>query len=195
LISLDTAQLVNWQNGKWTNSANMAYFRISCEEITNESSITIESSGGSSSDSAPGYTNQIPISINNDGSVYGYQTDKRLNSSGEVTDSTSTSVTGFIPIKKDDVIRFANMGWVIGDSQYSYCYIWCYDTSFTKVTGVAAHNFTADNFANPETDSDGNLTAFTINGTKADYSTIAYIRVSYRPITGKTAVITVNELI
>ena len=41
LLELDTAQLVAWANTKWSNSANMAYFRISAEEITNDSIITI----------------------------------------------------------------------------------------------------------------------------------------------------------
>lgn len=43
LISLDTAQLVNWDNtaNKWSGAGNMAYFRISAETISDESIITI----------------------------------------------------------------------------------------------------------------------------------------------------------
>lgn len=42
LCVLDTSEVINWSssNNKWTNSANMAYFRISAEEITNDSIIT-----------------------------------------------------------------------------------------------------------------------------------------------------------
>lgn len=44
LLELNTELLVNWNdsdNNRWSNSANMAYFRISAEEITNDSIITI----------------------------------------------------------------------------------------------------------------------------------------------------------
>ena len=43
LRAIDTTELINWNNAnnKWTNSENMAYFRISAEEITNDSVISI----------------------------------------------------------------------------------------------------------------------------------------------------------
>ena len=44
LLELDTNTFVNYSDttyNKWSNSANMAYFRISAEEITNDSIITI----------------------------------------------------------------------------------------------------------------------------------------------------------
>lgn len=43
LLVLDTAELINWDhsNNKWTAASDMAYFRISAEEITADSIITI----------------------------------------------------------------------------------------------------------------------------------------------------------
>ena len=63
------------------------------------------------------YTNQIPISIDTDGSVYngtGYKERKRFGSSGaegdlEYPNSTNAPfITGFIPCKQGDVIRLKN---------------------------------------------------------------------------------------
>lgn len=64
-----------------------------------------------------GYTNQIRVSTDTDGSIYngtGYREKSRCNSSGEVVDLDTVSapqatfVTGFIPAKTGDVIRLKN---------------------------------------------------------------------------------------
>ena len=65
------------------------------------------------------YTNQIPISTDTDGSIFnvvGYKQGYRLNSSGNVAEFTSTDwfVTGFIPVKGGDIIRFSG-AYVEGD--------------------------------------------------------------------------------
>lgn len=67
-------------------------------------------------ESAVEYTNQIAISTDGNGVVFnekGYIENKRLNSTGvlsdlENTDSFNPIVTGYIPIKAGDVLRFKN---------------------------------------------------------------------------------------
>ena len=57
---------------------------------------------------APGYTNQIPISTDTGGSVYngvGYKSGVSLNSSGEEIPSSGAAVSGYIPVRKGDIIR------------------------------------------------------------------------------------------
>lgn len=55
------------------------------------------------------YTNQVPISIDVDGNVYntiGYKNNFRINSSGQEVELNEQLITGFIPCKAGDVIRF-----------------------------------------------------------------------------------------
>lgn len=66
---------------------------------------------------APNYTNQIPISTDADGSVFngtGYRAATRISSSSGVASIANANATypsfttGFIPVKKGDVIRLGN---------------------------------------------------------------------------------------
>lgn len=58
-----------------------------------------------------GYTNQVPISINTDGSIYnggkGYKDDYRIRSGGAEAGYTSVSITGYIPAKAGDHVRLS----------------------------------------------------------------------------------------
>lgn len=138
------------------------------------------------------YTNQIPVSIDTDGSIYngkGYKDGYRLNSSGTETELTGTAVTGFIPVKGLDVIRFKNIAMTTADSSGNY--IQCYDSTFTQVAGCKS-NAIADwdfLFANQTFDENGNLTSFCLESSSYNY---AYIRVSCAGL-DENSVITVNE--
>ncbi len=63
------------------------------------------------------YTNQIPNSINADGTQYvgangedGYKNHAQLNTAGaEASTSSDVGVTGYIPVKKGDIVYFKNM--------------------------------------------------------------------------------------
>lgn len=53
--------------------------------------------------------NQIPISTDASGAVFngvGYQSGYRINSSGNVVEQTGQNITGFIPCKNTDIVRF-----------------------------------------------------------------------------------------
>ena len=87
------------------------------------------------------YTNQLPISVDYDDSVFngsGYQVGKRINSGGtglsDVSNAANASnpvfVTGFIPCKSGDVVRFKN----------------CYMATTAQSTDTSVYGQTIDNF-------------------------------------------------
>lgn len=91
----------------------MAYSKvaIAIPEVTGDIVINVTTEA-----TVAAYTNQIPISTDTDGSIFngvGYKQGYRLNSHGNVADaasggvSTDWFVTGFIPVKGGDVIRFS----------------------------------------------------------------------------------------
>lgn len=58
-----------------------------------------------------GYINQIPLSIDTDGSIYngtGYKRGYRISSSGAEAAMDYTSCSGFIPVSPGDVVRITN---------------------------------------------------------------------------------------
>jgi len=141
-----------------------------------------------------GYTNQIPISVDSAGAVYngtGYKADYRLNSSGTETELAGTGVTGFIPVKRLDVVRMENISYKPGvDSTGDY--IALYDSDFTKTVTikspyVASHDYV---LGSRVLDDDGNLIQFTMSDS-ADAGH-AYMRVSCAGL-GAESIITVNE--
>lgn len=66
-----------------------------------------------------GYTNQIPISTDMDGSVYntvGYKEGYRLSSSGAESAMDGMAVTGFIPCAYKDLVYLQNVGFTYGET-------------------------------------------------------------------------------
>lgn len=89
------------------------------------------------------YTNQVPISIDTDGSVYdgkGYADGYRFNSSGEQAAQAGTCVTGYIPYNKADVIR---MKGVEMQAETLHCGFMFFDSNFNKLCGWHAPNTVA----------------------------------------------------
>ena len=156
----------------------------------------------------PKYTNQIPNSITSSKTPYvgtngedGYKVGYRLNSSGVEAAASGIAVTGFIPVKLNDVIYFKNVGFKVGDSNYSYSYISFYDSSFNPVGTGHASNFTTNVTNTYTTYSNGQLASVTVNTSKnSGLSKAAYMRISYMYATGYggtgnagDAIVTVNE--
>ena len=57
---------------------------------------------------SPAYTNQIPLSVDAGGAIYngvGYKSGVLLNASGAETSGSGVAVSGYIPVKKGDIIR------------------------------------------------------------------------------------------
>lgn len=92
---------------------------------------------------APSYTNQIPISTDASGNVYGtngYTLNTRLNSSGNVVDASGCLVTGFIPCAVGDTIRLnkfvTSLNTYGGNAKILF-----FDSSRTKISGTNANKF------------------------------------------------------
>ena len=133
------------------------------------------------------YTNQIPISTDTDGSIYngvGYQKGYRLNSSGMPSAQTPTYITGFIPCKTGDIIRFKNMGLIEGSSTLSEQRIAFYDSEKTCIS-TPYWTGTSPTYMN------GQLASLVV----PSYTTsVAYARFGCYSIDA-SSIITVNEVI
>ena len=92
---------------------------------------------------APSYTNQIPISTDASGDVYGtngYTLNTRLNSSGDVVAASGYLVTGFIPCAVGDTIRLnkfvTSLNTYGGNAKVLF-----FNSSRTKISGTNANRF------------------------------------------------------
>lgn len=141
------------------------------------------------------YTNQIPISTDTDGSVYGYQAGYRLGSSGTLSAMSGSYITGFIPVSVGDTVYMKNVTFQYGVSSgltSNNQRLSFYDASKTHITqtnatglgGVAAGVKGDDNI----------WTQFTPKSTmgNVDCSGVAYFRINAAYI-GDDSIITVNE--
>lgn len=85
----------------------------------------------------PAYVNQIPISINETGSIYngiGYKTGVRLSaSSWTEKEANGYCLTGFIPYKNGDKIRLKDIPFNVDTDEANANYIAFYDANFQKV--------------------------------------------------------------
>ena len=152
------------------------------------------------------YTNQIPLSINADGSQYvgtngedGYNSGYRLSSSGTETAASGIGVTGFIPIKAGDIVYLKNVkaSLTTTGGKAEYCYLALYDSAFTNKGSRKFYNaatstnaYVYDNFTSG---ADGYVSSFCIVD---KYNNVVngggYMRISAEAL-DDTAIITVNE--
>lgn len=130
------------------------------------------------------YTNQVPISTDGDGTVFngtGYRNDCYISSSsGAVSGQSGYVVTGFIPFKDDDVIRFKGAVW----GQSSYSRIAAYDADKNKLL-VGAY----PSSGTVAEEGDG---VYRLDPTWAKGMGKAYIRFSFYG-TGEDLIVTINE--
>ena len=139
------------------------------------------------------YTNQVPLSIDTDGSIYnsglGYKNGYRLSSSGGESTSTYSVITGFIKAKGGDVIRIKGITWY--DTTQSTNYLNAYNSSFTKVyTSLPNGDYQTSSLIESMELVDG----VSIVKLKMGIS-IEYIRISVYdfPANGSDLIVTVNE--
>ena len=141
------------------------------------------------------YTNQIPISTDTDGSVYGYRSGYRLNSSGAADKMSGSYLTGFIPIAVGDTVYMknvtfkygANSGLTSANQRVSF-----YNASKTHVVQINAMGLAGN--ANGVKGDDNIWTQFTLKSTvnNINCSGVAYFRINAAYI-GDDSIITVNE--
>lgn len=145
----------------------------------------------------PSYTNQIPISTDASGNLFvgtngeaGYKTGYRLSmSSGNETAASGYEVTGFIPVKQNDVIRIKNID-VTSENNTNIVF---YNSDKTGFASSGNHGIPLNTmFVTGGTESNGvytrTLNDYLINNTH----NIAYMRIGSKSITDES-IITVNE--
>lgn len=144
------------------------------------------------------YTNQIKISTDTDGSIYngtGFKSGVYISSNdGSIGTRNGISTTGFIPIKKGDVVRLQNVGLVIGASNASDLRVATYNSSKQFLKFVNASNTYALIDSNSGVKNSTNeLVEFTINGENTLFvDDAAYMRICTDRI-ADDSVITINE--
>ena len=142
------------------------------------------------------FTNQIPLSIDTDGTPYnglGYKVGYRINSEGLEVEATGARVTGYIPVKEGDVLYFKNIGYKPG-LDVSNAYLAFYNGSFENVQAVKSSvgfdnvGFVVGDYTVDEVT--GQLLTLTV---RDKYSNgVSYFRISSDEF-DNTAIITVNE--
>ena len=138
------------------------------------------------------FTNQITISTDADGNVYGYATDTYLSSSsGGTSTKTGYEYTGFIPVKIGDVVRMQGVGFNKTASDTGYHRMCFYDSSKSFIGFRNVLNM--EQSVACDFDSSGNLIQFTL-AVYGSYITsdVAYMRLCCPDITDES-IITVNE--
>ena len=121
--------------------------------------------------------NQIPLSIDTDGSAYnggqGYKAGYRLNSSGQESALAGKYVTGFIPISKGQKVTLVNIHANTAAQDNNYIAFYAADKSL--ITGCSRYVFAwysqSGNAIKPATaDGSGWLTSFTVTGSTGTYN-------------------------
>lgn len=95
---------------------------------------------------AGGYTNLLKTAIDTDGSLYngkGYKDGYRLTAADEATEQEKSGMflSGFIPIKKTDIIRVSSAMW---SNVSTYAKIWFYDADFKLMAGYTQNGYVAE---------------------------------------------------
>ena len=147
-----------------------------------------------------GYTNQVPISINADGTIYngiGYKNGYRIRSGGEEQAFGGASCTGYIKVKPNDVIRIS--GFNIKNSSYTANVINISDSEFVNLGQWSANyaggygNLAGTAYAKAEAMIEEGNGVYKWVIPPADFCETAYIRVS--GVTngdGSVMIVTVN---
>ena len=151
----------------------------------------------------PKYTNQIPLSINSDGTQYvgtngedGYKSGFRLNSSGgetAVTSNTANSVTGYMECTPTSIIWFKDITLNYNTSPAAYVAV--YDANFKVITSQKISSGVQTGNRGLTFDTNGNLQQVSVAAFVKYYggtSDANYVRVAADTITA-SSVITVDE--
>ena len=186
------------KNFSGNDLSQVAYFRLCSTELNGDSVVCIKKKEEADSGENPDvpYVNQIPLSVDSDGTVYnrvGFKENTRLNSSGVAADYDGYSCVGYIPCKRNDVVYVKNIRLVSGESDSGNLRISFYNsakehlvqTNATGANGVLGAVYGAD----------GNMTQFTVKEFGgADFSDVAYFRLCSTKL-DQSSIITVNEMI
>jgi hypothetical protein len=171
-----------------------------------------EAMDGYGEDTESTIENLVPTSIDENGSIFngtGYQDGKRLSSGGTVKDQEQTTVTGFIPCVKGDVIRLT--GVILAEYGFSantdgtpgngigslYQYVGTYNSGKTKLHCVQPTKTNLNNIGisvvwNPNASPATKNTVVTLDFSNYTDSSLAYIRLNGIG-SGADMIVTKNE--
>ena len=154
-----------------------------------------------------GYTNQVPLSTDTDGSIYngvGYKDNVRLSSSGGISGSTQpgSTTTGFIPIGgAADVLRMKGVEWVNALDSGKHYYLNYYDANRKFLDYISSGIYsggTLDHILTVTRDANGvetivwNTDYGTTNTLLQHVRSASFVRITARG-KGADMVVTVNE--
>lgn len=154
---------------------------------------------------APEIINQIPLSIKSDKTEYvgdngedGYRVGYRINSSGTDTAETGCCVTGFIPIKKGDVVYFKDCELYTSGGLASKFRVGVYKSDFSLKGAIYAyelvtttnHSYLINN-VNVDNSTSKYITSFTINDQYGDIGN-GYLRFTMGNMDG-SEIIAINQ--
>ena len=145
----------------------------------------------------PIYTNQVPISTDENGNIYngtGYKDGYRLDGKATEAASTGSILTGFIPVKAGDVVRFSGVYLGTGGGSENSFF---FDTNKSNYSHrMTPYNWKEKiNVAEFEPYEYDDATHILSSFTVPNDTSIAYVRFSLHGTTGADAIITVNEII
>lgn len=153
-------------------------------------------SDGAQNEEVEPIINQIPISIDVDGSIFngkGWLENTRVNSSGVATNDNATgyNLTGYIPITQADKLYIASGVWNHEPTASTYDSLACFDSSFSKIGVFYPHNSqTGELGAGFIYNQDGSY-VFDLS-THNQLSSVAYLRITGDGI-NENALVTVNQ--
>lgn len=164
-----------------------------------EADVLVQSAGGT----IPSYVNQLSISIDADGNVYdsdGWKGGVRLSaSSGSEKTQNGAAVTGFMPVKSSDIVRFKYTGtddvWEEVTLILGSCSIVYYDASFAWLGAItlqpSKYGICTDADAATGTAANGGIVSFNV----PQNENIAYARLSVAVTEEDLSglIVTVNE--
>lgn len=143
------------------------------------------------------YTNLLPKAIDATGAIYngkGYADNMRFTGDGGEKAETGWYLTGYIPVKIGQIIRFKNHKFmdIAKESAYPRCQFQFFNASFTHRT--SSDFYTPDKLPSaawaPVYNEDGDIKQVTVP--TAYNADIAYVRICFRYLDA-TSIITVNE--
>ena len=141
--NLENTTLINEPNTKWFfNNNDIPYFRKESGTERLATFADLEANFGTSI--VPNFEDWLSTAIDRDGTVYngiGYKKQCRVDmTSGNVVDQSDDTytATGFIPVKNNDVIRFANFSVPVD----GYCGYVVYDSEFTRLSHITSQALT-----------------------------------------------------
>ena len=143
----------------------------------------------------PAYTNLVPTSIDENGSIYngiGHKDGIRINSGGAESGGTHMSVTGFIPYTHGQTIRLGGQNILF--NEYG-CMIFFYKADKTAIEGYDYNKVGNASYGTWDTSEAGTAFAFTPAANKV--TNAAYVRISASVKnagdTGSGMIVTLNE--